>query len=229
MARRVFRGRSRRSRALGKPAGAFAGGTYRDGRAKDWEQIAGEFCWDPWDVVVPNNVATLTLCDENEFALKRRTLLPLNVLTSQYTIERIVGHLEIVWFMSRFDGTSLKNMLVLPIASGIQLIPRTGLTTAAAAVLSPRDTADLESNRWMWLNYANPMFQWHDFSDAVGDDALMGYRTKIDVKTRRRVDGANWQLDFVSVAHANAIDLALREAYRVNLVLRCLLRSYEGR
>jgi len=227
--RRTF-GRRRGSRT---PAGAFAGGRFRDGRSIDWEQICGEFCYDTWNNVFPNAVADpIPLCDEQPFSLQRRTLLPLNVLTSQYTIERIVGYFELAWAMGLIDLTLIDELKVLPVATGIQLIPRTSLTTAAGSVLSPRDAADLESNRWMWLDYATPIRPWPEkVLGAAADDKIVIYRKDIDIRTRRRIDGANWQLDAVSIANSafNKVVSGTDQLLRCNFVLRALLRSYEGR
>jgi len=204
----------------------------RDGRSLNWELLVGELCYATWSNVFNDEIDDVLLCGEQVFTVKRRPLIPFQINAGAYTVERIVGFIEYVWDLDFLDlGAQGTDLFRVPVATAVVLTPRTSLATFPAAVIHPRDAADLESNRFMWIDYATPQEIWpaNILGAGASTSAQISWRREVDIRVRRRVDRENWQLDLVSVAHGSFNDSpGFNNGLRCNVVLRGLLRTYES-
>lgn len=203
-------------RGMKRSASAFAPGTGKAGRTIAWEQLSGSsFTPQALGTLFPT-LAHSTASIETRFM----TLMPANVTRGTVTLERVRGFTH-VWF----DETqTLLSLIRWPVVMSMQLVPIRDGTIQITSVLSARNTADLESNRLIWIRGYYPA----NGTPIIGPGATNldpgnWMDTEVDIKSRRRFDRATWALILVVDVDATAKDLHLGA-----ISLRALFRSPDG-
>lgn len=149
------------------------------------------------------------------------TLIPQNILRGTVTIQRIVGSVACYFDVDQVGLAGGQASAF--ISAQIQLVPIANGAIQDASVLSPVNSADLESNRILWRRTYTPLLQIS--GGLLGVNRMMSQiqPTEVDVKVQRRFDRALFALIFV-VASANS-DVTLQ---RVGIELRGLFLAPDG-
>lgn len=198
-----------------KAASAFAPGTGRDGKTVQWEYILDNPIPEPISTFMPTAIRSVGAIDT-----KSRALVPANVLRGTVTLERIRGCLE-VYFSSVELASSLDNWFV---HMQIQLVPLRDGDANDAAVLSPSNAADQESNKIVWQRVYYPRAGTTITSTGALEMHESNYvGIKVDVKVKRRFDRATWALILVADCESNAFPLHLMAGQ-----MRALFRAADG-
>jgi len=193
---------------------AFAPAKLRDGRSLTWEQLAVTAVPATWNTEFVNLAHT-----SGTIATRFRTLLPQNVVRGTVTLERVRGTIQVFFDEDILGGDFNEWSLWLQ----LQLIPIQDGAIVNAGVLSPRNAADLESNRILWRR---------DYYPAAGTGISIGAATmrpatqnvlEFDVKSRRRFDRALWALAMVA-----DMEVLGGGTHRISTDVRTLFRASDG-
>ena len=202
-------------RTRGRPAGPFAT-SVKNGRARSWESLSNSYNFLAWNVVFPNNALVVA-----GNLVNYRVLTPINVTRGVVTVQRIRGTLAMLWRTAEINGAGGPNVISAPV--NIQLVPARNGAIVDSAVLDPKNSADVESNRILWRK--NMMFDTGsgDVGFAVdGGRFLMGVE-EVDVKVSRRYDVSEWAL--IAAINYDAVSIALNLGM---LELRALYLATDG-
>jgi len=142
--------RFRRRRFAGlrdKPATAFAPGESKRGKTIAWESIYSAKNQVPITSAIPNVVRAA-----GNFTTYQVSLIPINVTRGTVTLERIRGCMD-VYFDSSELASNFENWTVF---MQIQMAPARNGAFVNAAILSPGNSADQESNKIIWQRLYYP-------------------------------------------------------------------------
>ncbi len=209
------RRRSFGKRSLKRSATAFAPGSGAAGRTISWESIMNHPDPEALSTHFPTVVRVTGV-----FTQRFVTLVAANVLASVVTIERVRGAID-VYFHSDELAT---NFNTFPVTFSVQLVPLRDGAIDVAAILSPTNAADLESNKFMWIRTYYP-----DTGLTITTPGPLEFHTstakpgKVDIKSRRRFDRSLWALIATVECETGAIAL-----HRNSGTLRALFRTYSG-
>lgn len=203
--------RHRRQRTgLKRPASAFAPGAGRDGKMISWEQLDSTNNPVGLTTAFPT-LAFATGANQTRFT----TLMPPNVTRGAVTLERIRGGISV------FPGVVelAADFLNWPLMLTIQLVPLADGAILDAAVLSAKNSADMESNRIIWQRSYYPEGGGTITAPGALERHSCPNNGDVDVKSRRRFDRAEWALLLTcdndsSVSTATVISINLRGLFR---------------
>ena len=133
---------------------------------------------------------------------------------------RVRGAID-VYFNSPELAANFANW---PVHMQMQLTPLRNGARQLAAVLSPQNSADQESNRIIWQRLYMPNVG----TTITGPGAIEFHNSnvahlEVDVKVKRKFDRANWQLDLIVEVETAAAALHQGSGY-----LRGLFKSSDG-
>ena len=178
-----------------RPATAFAGGTTSGGKSIGWESILNDV--EPQDY--NNFLPTLVRTSAGNIQTRAVSLIPINVTRGVVTMLRVRGRLACYFDVDELTS-NVSNWFV---HYSIQLVPARNGVFQTAAVLTPTNSADQESNRIIWQRVYYPQsggtitapgpFEMHDSAHS-----------EVDVKVKRKWDRANWDLMLVADIEAGA-------------------------
>ncbi len=208
--------RHRRRTSLRKPASAFAPGVGGSGRTRSWEALSTAVTPEP----IATQFPTLAFAAAG-FDIRFVTLIPGNVLRGTVTVQRIVGHVACYFDVDQIAAAGGQDSAF--IAAQIQLVPLANAAIQDASVLSPINSADLESNRILWRRLYTPLLQ--PTGGLLSVNRLMGQHqpTEVDIKVQRRFDRALFALIFVVASTSSDVTLS-----RIGLDLRGLFLAADG-
>ena len=210
----MARSRRRARGTLKRPATAFAGGSTGTGKSVGWESILNDEEPQQIDSLLP----TLVRTSAGNIQTRARSLLPINVTRGIVTMLRVRGTIA-VYFDTNELSTSLANWAV---HFSIQLVPARNGVFQTAAILTPSNSADQESNRIVWQHMYYP--QSGGTITIPGDIEFHDtWHTDVDVKVKRRFDRAVWDLMLVADVEAGAALRHLSCGY-----LRALFATADG-
>lgn len=207
---------ARRRRMSGQKASAFAPGM-KSGRTLTWEELVLETTADSHSVVF-NNLAFAA----GGFDVRYRVLIPPNVLRGVVTLERTKISWDTYFLDIAIDAagegfrTSMPWLLCLtPVRDG---------AIQDAAVLDPRNAADLENNAIIARGLRLPNLSTPDGTTFLGARHYDGKNpVDIDVKSKRRFARDQWALILVT-----SVGGGTTTEYRHNLDIRALFRAADG-
>ncbi len=199
---------------MNKPAGAFAGAE-RAGKAIQWELIFGQSTPLNLNAAFPNLVRTVGVTETRMVAV-----MPVNVTRGVVTMMRVRGTIDI-YFNSLELAAAFANWNV---HMQLQVVPSRDGNLQTAAVLSPGNAADQESNRIIWQRDYLPRTGTTITSPGAIEVHESNYvGMEVDIKVKRRFDRAVWGLALVVDVEAAAADL-----HQVSGRLRALFKASDG-
>lgn len=207
----------RRARGVAgrKQASAFAPGEARDGKGMQWEMISDQ----PFIENLSTKFGTqvrIAAGIETRFV----TLIPGNVLRGVVTMMRVRGNIDVY-----FDEASITaDFLRWPVTIQMQLAPLRNGVVQVAAMLSPFNAADQESNKIVWQRRYYPQAS----STIAGPLANRYYSSnyihqEVDIKVKRRFDRATWALILVVEGEQTGLTEHVGQ-----ISLRALFKSGDG-
>lgn len=210
----MARRRRQRRGTLSKPAGAFAPAV-KGGRTIAWESI--NLTTTP--IVISGAFPTLAFTT-GLIATRFVTLIPENVLRGPITLERVRGQIH-VWHGVTESAADLANW---PIKISMQLAPLTAGVIQNSAILSSRNSADLESNRFIWKRDYYPRTGTSITAPGALEKLSSEDHSEIDIKSRRRFDRATWALILTCDCDTSVQSIGTLVAIN----LRALFRTPDG-
>ena len=160
-------------------------------------------------------------------------ILPASVAQgSVVTIQRIVGQLHIAWLATGLLNANVISDAITPLTMSIQLVPLKSGLFSTQMFLSPRNTADLESPRFMWWRRysggrTNSLASRNNVNGAFSASANYYHSPDyvMDIKVARRFDLSLWGLALVGAVETSQFEL---DRWAVDFAFRGLLLSAGG-
>ncbi len=174
---------------MAKPASAFAPGKMASGQAMTWEALL-----DAPSLTSLNTVFATQNRIIGAFNVRSLVMIPGNVTRGTVTMLRVRGTIEI-YFSSAELAANVDNW---PVHMQLQLVPLQDGGVNNAAVLTPSNAADQESNKIIWQRSYYPRAG----TTITGPGAVELHENnyiglEVDIKSKRRFDRANWALVLV--------------------------------
>lgn len=198
-----------------RAASAFAPGESAKGKTLQWELILGQPTPAAIDVQFGTVVRTVGV---NQTRLQ--VLVPGNVTRGTVTMERVRGHIQIFFNPAELAA----NFDNWPIYVQLQLVTLQSGTILSGAALSPRNSADQESNKIIWQRVYYPAVG----ATITGPGALefspdQFAAIELDVKVKRRFDRSLWALALIVEGETTGLTL-----HQMSGHMRALFRSSDS-
>jgi len=208
--------RRRTRRTLAKGSTAWAAATAGDGRTLSWESLSGAEVTPVRVDLGFNNLAHSSGTVQTRYM----TTLSQELTRGAVTLERVRGYLKF-WFLNTDVNEQLSQWVV---ECSMQLVPIQDGSIVDEAVLSLRNSGDLESNRIFWRR------AWHPYANTLmtGPGAKQYLRgdlneVEVDVKSRRRFDRSKF-----AILLTIDVEAAIITELLVSTNLRALFRAPDG-